>query len=315
MIDDRGTLLNFSRYWPIPAVNVADRDYYKALKNDPSLESFVGEPVQNRGDGNWVIYLARRLDDPNGQFLGMVLGTISLRYFENFFGATSLGEGSSVSLMRDDGALIAGFPFHDRSQPSSMLPIQRALAAGGIIRDRDPATHETMIRSARALPNYGLSIMASRTEQAVLAGWRRTADLMMMMAAAFTCVVLLAAFVIARWWRAREIASIAARAANTARSAFLAMMSHEIRTPMNGVLGLAGTLLDDDLSAPQRVVVEAIRDSGADLLRILNDILDFSKLDASKMTFEPAPLAKGVDTLLGAGATAGGLRLMVSTGP
>jgi len=320
MIDDRGTLLNFSRYWPIPAVNVADRDYYKTLKNDPSLESFVGEPVQNRGDGNWVIYLARRLDDPNGQFLGMVLGTISLRYFENFFGATSLGEGSSVSLMRDDGALIAGFPFHDRSQPSSMLPIQRALAAGGIIRDRDPATHETMIRSARALPNYGLSIMASRTEQAVLAGWRRTADLMMMMAAAFTCVVLLAAFVIARWWRAREIASIAARAANTARSSFLAMMSHEIRTPMNGVLGLAGTLLDDDLSAPQRVVVEAIRDSGADLLRILNDILDFSKLDASKMTFEPVPfspatLANGVVSLLGARATAGGLRLMVSTGP
>jgi hypothetical protein len=320
LIDSAGRLLNFSRYWPIPPVNVADRDYYRALKDDPSLESFVGQPVQTRGDGKWVIYLARRLDDPNGQFLGVVLGSISLRYFENFFGATSLGEGSSVSLTRDDGALIAGFPFSNRGGTPTMAPVQRTLAAGGIIRERDSATGEKMIRSARALPNYGLTIMASRTEQAVLDGWRRTADLMMIMAAAFACVVLVAAFVIARWWRARETAAIAARDANTAKSSFLAMMSHEIRTPMNGVLGLAGSLLDDDLSPPQRAVVRAIRDSGNDLLRILNDILDFSKLDASKMTFEPvafspATLANGVVSLLGARATASGLRLSTATGP
>ena len=36
LIDDRGRLLNFSRYWPIPAVNVADRDYFKALWMTPA---------------------------------------------------------------------------------------------------------------------------------------------------------------------------------------------------------------------------------------------------------------------------------------
>ena len=70
------------------------------------------------------------------------------------------------------------------------------------------------------------------------------------------------------------------------------MMSHEIRTPMNAILGLAGSLLDDGLAPTQREVVEAIRDSGDDLLRILNDILDFSKLDANKMTFETAPFSR-----------------------
>ncbi len=112
----------------------------------------------------------------------------------------------------------------------------------------------------------------------------------------------------------------AATDASSAKSGFLAMMSHEIRTPMNAVLGLAGSLLDDDLPPAQRQVVEAIRDSGDDLLRILNDILDFSKLDANKMTFENTPFApvaliNGVISILSARALAKGLRIIAETDP
>ena len=43
VINSNGKLLNFSRYWPIPEVNVADRDYFQALKADPGLESFTSK--------------------------------------------------------------------------------------------------------------------------------------------------------------------------------------------------------------------------------------------------------------------------------
>ncbi len=76
--------------------------------------------------------------------------------------------------------------------------------------------------------------------------------------------------------------------ANRAKSIFLANMSHEIRTPLNAVLGYAQLLREQpDLPTGAAAQVDAIRDGGTRLLRLINDVLDLSKIEAGALQLHP----------------------------
>ncbi|MGN6790489.1 MAG: two-component regulator propeller domain-containing protein [Rhodanobacteraceae bacterium] len=80
-----------------------------------------------------------------------------------------------------------------------------------------------------------------------------------------------------------------AEQSNAAKSRFLANMAHEIRTPLTGVLGMTELLLKTPLNDRQNQYADAIRRSGALLLRHVNDALDVARIEAGRLELNLAP--------------------------
>lgn len=111
----------------------------------------------------------------------------------------------------------------------------------------------------------------------------------------------------------------AAEVANTTKSAFLANMSHEIRTPLGAILGFSEMLVNQEISAEERLnCIEVIKRNGRLLSNVINDILDLSKVEAGKLQIDLmsvpfSEIIKEVESLLNLEATEKGIQLTVRT--
>lgn len=80
---------------------------------------------------------------------------------------------------------------------------------------------------------------------------------------------------------------------------FLATMSHELRTPLNAIQGYTGiALMQKDVPASEKHMLERIKVNAKRLLTLINDILDISRINAGRIelvneTFDIRELVQG----------------------
>jgi signal transduction histidine kinase len=93
-------------------------------------------------------------------------------------------------------------------------------------------------------------------------------------------------------------AMLKAKAADRAKSTFLANMAHELRTPLNAIIGFSEVIKLGKVKARDRYPEYAgyIHDAGSILLDIINGILDLARIEAGKVQLQEELI--GLDALV-----------------
>jgi len=179
IIDNTGQLVTYSRGWPIPDVNVADREYFQVLFRT-GRDAVWSRPVLSRGDGSLTVYRARKIPGPNGEPIGLVLGMVGVDQLGELYASIELPAESSIGLFRADGVSLA----HRPSDPIEADPEEvwrqqyLALEAGGertTVFSRKGEGGVELLTAISVLPGYPLFVTASSPFSAILAEWRNEA--------------------------------------------------------------------------------------------------------------------------------------------
>jgi diguanylate cyclase (GGDEF)-like protein len=176
VFDAKGNLVNSSRVWPVPALNIADRDYFKSLAEHSSIGSEISS-VTSRFSGEKAIVFAQRISATHGAFLGVVTRAVRPDNIGSFFASAGLGEGAAVAMHHRSGNLLARFPAVDELLGKNFKngsQDQRAVFEryDFVTRLKSPVDGKDRILASRALSAEPLVIVATQTMESALATWR-----------------------------------------------------------------------------------------------------------------------------------------------
>ena len=95
---------------PVRTISLAHRDYFIHLRDTPHSGLVVSKPLVGGISGKLMIVLARRINNPDGTFAGLVYAGVSLDWLSKSFSTLNIGPHGMISLIDSDFSLIARYP-------------------------------------------------------------------------------------------------------------------------------------------------------------------------------------------------------------
>ena len=301
-----GEVVNFSRSFPPPSINLSDRDYVEAHQRDRGLLFFLSQPVKNRGNGRWTFYLTRKIKSLAGEMIGLTLVGIESSFFGDYYQAVNFSEFSAISLYRADGALLARVPAREESMGKILgeQPALRALREGRetVVTNEprlvDGADSRLRIVAARAVPEYPLVVVVTATEELILGAWRQRATLIGGAAGGVAIIFVGLLAWIVRLLNRREEAMAKLRRSeselerdaqlltqkNQELEQFSYVASHDLRQPLRMIssyLGLIERRLGPDLGGEIKDFLDFAVGGARRMDRLILDLLEYSRTGKS----------------------------------
>lgn len=111
--DSRGNWVATSGGY-IPAnANNADREYFIWHQRHIDKNIHIGHVIRSRSTGDLVIPVSLRLNDAEGNFVGVALATVKVDYFRHYYNYFILGERDALGLILADSSVLYIRPLPD----------------------------------------------------------------------------------------------------------------------------------------------------------------------------------------------------------
>jgi diguanylate cyclase (GGDEF)-like protein/PAS domain S-box-containing protein len=203
--DHQGKVLLDSGSVTPRVVDLGERDYFKAFESGRHRGLFIGKPVRSRVTGSNILPLALPYYHPDGSFAGVVAGAMRLSHFNEFFASLDIGFDSGINLLRDDGLVIARFPYGDAdvgrsiAGTANMLRFQKDRS--GSFVGTAALDNVERLYSFQTVGAYPLILNVAQSTTTIFSSWTRSAWVM----GSFALLLMLASVGLA-WLFARELA-------------------------------------------------------------------------------------------------------------
>ena len=194
---------------PAQRASLAQRDYFRQLRDNPNAGLVISEPIIGKISQKWIWLMARRISQPDGRFAGLVYGSIFIDDINRMFRQIDLPPGSAISLRDDRMRVVARVTFDDRPElrvgdTRVSQELQRALRdrPGDGTYESGASTPDGVARvySYRRSPTYGFTLLVGVPAQTVQAEWQRDAAVVGGLIALFLAASLLFIRTIGRAW-------------------------------------------------------------------------------------------------------------------
>jgi PAS domain S-box-containing protein len=197
IVDAHGIQRHRSRGTSPPNLDVSDRSYFVAQRDGTAAGLYMSEPLVTRSENRAAIVLSRRLENDQSEFTGVITAIVDLEDLEQFYGSVSLGNGSAIQLLRDDGTLLVRNP----PAPAAIgrtFPEFAALLNAPSNRFVSPIDGRRDFIAAARVRDTPLVLAVTRDETVALRPWR---DEVARLVARTVLVTLLGLAAIAALWR------------------------------------------------------------------------------------------------------------------
>src|SRR5262249_29383726 len=163
-----------------PNANFAGYGFFEETRADRTPHLAVGELMISPVDGRGIVPIARRLESSSGEFAGAVVSRLRSEYFQQFYRDIRVDPGTTITLMQDNGRLLARYPMVGDAL-GKHLPLFETLfarvKAGGGEPIRVVSSFDGVERFVSIQPTagYPIIVIVARDTALALAPWRAQA--------------------------------------------------------------------------------------------------------------------------------------------